>query len=210
MMNVASLTLGPFETNCFIVWNQAGDALVIDPGYSAETILKFLEEHALQVVAYPLTHGHMDHVSALARVYREHPAPVGLHPEDAAWAFTEANAMPPFFDVPEAPPAIERAFAEGQVWEDAGFRYRILETPGHTPGSVTLHFEDERAVFSGDVLFQGSVGRTDLPGGDARTLTASLRRLADLPDDVTVYPGHGPLTSIGAEKRTNFFLKQFR
>jgi glyoxylase-like metal-dependent hydrolase (beta-lactamase superfamily II) len=207
-MHVATLSLGPIETNCFIVWNDVREALVIDPGYAGETILDFVKERDLKVVAYPLTHGHMDHVSAVAHVYRERPAPVGLHPADALWAFTPANAMPPLFGTPEAPAAIERSYAEGQVWEDAGLRYRVLETPGHTPGSVTFYFEEEGAVFSGDVLFQGSVGRTDLPGGDARTLGNSLRRLAELPDEVTVYCGHGPATTLGEEKRTNFFMRQ--
>lgn len=207
-MHVATLPLGPYETNCFVVWNDEREALVIDPGYAADAILRFIKDNNLRVVAYPLTHGHMDHVSALADVYRHHPAPVGLHPADAAWAFTAANRMPPFYDIPQAPPEIARAYAEDQVWEDAGFRYRILETPGHTPGSVTFHFEEQGTIFSGDVLFQGSVGRTDLPGGDARTLGDALRRLASLPDDVTVYPGHGPVTTISEEKRTNYFLQQ--
>jgi hydroxyacylglutathione hydrolase len=207
-MNVQILTLGPVGTNCFIVWNRdGGNALVIDPSSEATVILDFLDRHRLRVTAYLLTHGHVDHLSALSEAHRARPAPVAMHPEDQRWAFLPINQLPPFYPPPPPPPPIERALAEGQTWTDGDWSYRVLHTPGHTPGGVAFYFEDQRALFGGDTLFRGSVGRVDLPGGDARRMTQSLRRLATLPDDTVVYPGHGETTTIGEEKRTNYFLQ---
>lgn len=203
---VYSLSVGAFESNCYLLANEQKEAILIDPGADADRILALIEQHGLRVAVILLTHGHMDHVSALAEVQRRHPALVAMHPLDASWAFTEKNAMPPYFDAPEAPPAIERELADGQTWTDAGYRYKTLTTPGHSPGSVSFYFEDEGLLFSGDVLFQGSAGRTDLPGGSSKILTESLNRLALLPDETIVYPGHGPETTIGVEKKTNYYM----
>lgn len=207
-MVVETLTLGPFETNCFIAVGKDNQALVIDPGSEADLIIDYLLQNGLTVAAYPLTHGHCDHVAAVAEVHARFPAPVGLHPLDAIWAFTERAAMRPYFDTPRSPGKIERAYAEGQSWTDAGLTYHVIETPGHTKGGVSFYFPEQKAVFSGDALFRGSVGRTDFPGGDARVLADSLRKLALLPDDTAVYPGHGPNTTIGFEKRNNFFMSR--
>lgn len=206
-MHIESLVVGPIESNCYIIWNDRREALVIDPGDDADRILAAIEQAEAQVQAYLLTHGHIDHVSALAEVHEQHPAPIGLHPEDARWAFEPVNQMPPYYPAPRAPAGIERKWKDGEEWTDAGFRYRIMETPGHTPGGVSLYFPDHGVLFSGDTLFHGSVGRTDLPGGDPRILTASLRKLAHLPDDTRVYPGHGPMTTMGFEKENNPFLR---
>ncbi len=206
-MDVQTLTVGAFESNCHLVIADGRRALVVDPCADAETLIQHIEANDLIVAAYLVTHGHMDHLSALAELRDRFPAPIGLHPLDARWAFTPANSMPPFFETPRAPSRIERAWAEGQIWTDAGLTYRILELPGHSPGSVAFYFEKEGLIFSGDVLFAGSVGRTDLPGGDARALTRSLERLKQLPDATRVFSGHGPATTIGREKATNFFLR---
>jgi glyoxylase-like metal-dependent hydrolase (beta-lactamase superfamily II) len=207
-MQVIVLTLGPFASNCYIVANErSGEAMVIDPGSEPETILDNIARLRARVVAYPLTHGHIDHVYALVDVYKRHPAPVGLHAKDAAWAFSERNLIPPFPAVPRRPPVIERSWEEGQAWTDAGLTYRVIECPGHSPGGVSFHFPKEGVLFSGDTLFEQSVGRTDLPGGDARLLAHSLKKLMALPDDTVVYPGHGPETTVGAERRANPFVK---
>ena len=206
-MHVETLTLGPFETNCFIVVGLNHETLVIDPGSDAGAIDSALRARRARVVAIPLTHGHCDHVSAVADLVAKHPAPIGLHPLDARWAFTPANAMMPYFDTPKAPPRIERNLAGGQTWTDAGLSYEVIDTPGHTKGGVSFYLPAEKVVFSGDCLFRGSVGRTDFPGGDARVLMESLARLAQLPDDTIVYPGHGPSTTIGFEKRHNGFMQ---
>ena len=207
-MHIELLAVGPFETNCFVVWGEARQALIIDPGSEPDRILRLMDEERLGVAAYLLTHGHMDHISALAEIHRTRPAPVAIHGADLAWAFGELNQMPPFFGVPERPSRIERSLDDRQTWTDGGLTYHVMTTPGHTPGSLCFHFADEKALFCGDTLFAGSVGRTDLPGGDAVELTRSLAKLARLPADTAVYPGHGPATNIGHEKQTNFFLQR--
>jgi hydroxyacylglutathione hydrolase len=208
-VQVATLTVGAFGSNCHIL-SRAGDrqALLIDPGDEAPRILAHLREERLAPAAILLTHGHMDHVTALAEVSRAFPrAPVGLHPAETTWAFTPANAMPPYYETPEAPPHLDRAWADGQSWTDAGWTYDIIEIPGHSPGSVGFHFRAEAILFSGDVLFAGSIGRADLPGGHAPTLARSLKRLLELPDETVIYPGHGPRTTIGEERKANPYLR---
>lgn len=206
-MNIETIVVGEYQENCSVVWGKLNQAVIIDPGFDADLILNFIEEHKLEVAAYMLTHGHMDHISGLADLYEAKPAPVGLHSLDASWAFTELNGVSPFYPTPKAPEKIERSLEDGQVWEDGGMKYRVITTPGHTPGGVCFHFYDDDVLIVGDTLFAGSAGRTDLPGGDSRTLKNSLDRLAKLDDNLAVYPGHGPSTTIGHEKRTNFFMQ---
>jgi hydroxyacylglutathione hydrolase len=206
-MEIETIPVGPFEVNCYLAWGAARRAIVIDPGEDADRILDALSARKLEVAAYLLTHGHADHVSALAEVCRRHPAPVAMHPDDARWSFTRTGAIPGAYPPPGKPQAEIRPLADGQEGTDGGMRWQVIATPGHTPGGVSLYFPDEGVLFSGDTLFQGSVGRTDLPGGSARTLSESLARLARLPDATRVFPGHGPATTIGEEKKTNFFLR---
>ena len=206
-MNVHSLTVGTIQSHCHILVGDNKQALVVDPGDEAHQILNVIDSHELVVVGYPLTHGHVDHVSALAAVHEIHPAPIGIHPLDGAWAFSEENQIPPFYEQPKAPPSIERDYEDGQVWEDAGLRYEVLFTPGHSPGGVCFYFMDECTLIAGDTLFCGSVGRTDLPGSDPAKLAMSLERLKTLPDDTVVYCGHGPNTTMGQEKATNPFMQ---
>ncbi len=206
-MNIETIVVGEFQVNCFLLWGAERRAIVVDPGSDADAIVERLATNRLEVAAYAMTHGHVDHLSALAELHRLHPAPIGMHPADTAWAFSEANSMPPWYDMPRRPASIAREFEDGQDWTDGDLNYRIITTPGHTPGGVCLFFKGENVLLSGDTLFAGSVGRTDLPGGHSRTLSASLKRLAALPDEVRVYPGHGPHTTIAHEKRTNFFMQ---
>ncbi len=206
-MHVETLEVGLFASNCHLVSNANGETLVIDPGDDASRIIETLRNRNLKVVYYLITHGHVDHVSALAEVAAAIPAPIAMHPTDAEWAFSPVNAMPPYYDAPKAPPSIERDFAEDKEWTDAGFRYRVIFTPGHAPGHVSLYFENEKTLFPGDVLFKGSIGRLDLPGGNVKDMERSLQRLMELPDETKVYPGHGPATTIGDERRTNPFLR---
>jgi glyoxylase-like metal-dependent hydrolase (beta-lactamase superfamily II) len=206
-MDIAQITVGAFGANCYIVWADPLKAVVIDPGADAPRIRACLEDNRLTVTAYMLTHGHVDHISAAADLCETHPAPVGLHRIDTQWAFEEATQMPPFYPPPGKPSDMSRVFGDAAAWSDGGLEYEALLTPGHTPGSVCFFFRSENSLFSGDTLFAGSVGRSDLPGGDSRQLAASLKALRSLPDDVTVYPGHGPATTIGREKRTNIFMQ---
>ncbi|HOW97898.1 MAG TPA: MBL fold metallo-hydrolase [Kiritimatiellia bacterium] len=206
-MNIECIVVGPFEVNSYIAHRGAGgEALVIDPGADADLLRDALRRLRLRPAAYLLTHGHVDHVSALAALHREWPAPVILHELDAPWAFTPVNELPPYYAAPAAPAGAPCLVKDGEARTDGPFRYRVIATPGHTPGGVAFHLPDERVLFAGDTLFQGTVGRTDLPGGDARALARSVLQLGELPDDTRVFPGHGPATTIGEEKRSNFFM----
>ncbi len=205
---VISLPVGAFTSNCHILCcPEKPFALVIDPGDEAPRIAAALIENHLQPAVYLLTHGHMDHVSALADMEERWPAPIALHALDASWAFTEANAARPYYDTPRAPQSITRELREGQEWTDHGLRYQVIETPGHSPGSVSFYFPDLGLLFPGDVLFAGAVGRTDIPGGSTPTLLRSLQRLTLLPPETKVYPGHGPATTLAREIKTNPYLR---
>jgi hydroxyacylglutathione hydrolase len=206
-MKIETITVGAFEVNCYILHGTGNRVLIADPGDEAERILDILAAQNLSVSAYLLTHGHADHLSALAPLVQRFPAPVCMHPSDAAWAFSARNQIPPFYTVPQAPSASIRDLRNGSTWDDAGLQYTVLETPGHTPGGVCFYFSPSRTLITGDTLFAGSVGRTDLPGGDAAMLQISLARLKVFTDEVRVYPGHGPATTIGQEKKTNVFMQ---
>ena len=206
-MHIEAIEVGPAASNCYLLWGEAQEALVVDPGAEGPQIVDVLRRHELKVAAYTLTHAHIDHIGALAEVVRIFPAPVGMHPSDLRFAFTSRNTLPPFYPTPAEAVDIAREYAEGQEWTDGGLAYRVLHTPGHSPGGVCFYFEAEKVLVGGDCLFAGSIGRTDLPGGDTGVLMESLRRLAGLPADTRVLPGHGPQTTIGEEKRTNPFLR---
>lgn len=208
VMNTEIISVGPFEVNCAVVWGEEKQALVIDPGLDAADIETVLRRNGLSVAAYLLTHGHADHLCALAALHAARSAPVYIHAEDYKWAFGQQNQIQPYYPVPEKPAA---EFIHPEIAKDlqiADLNLRTLETPGHTKGCVCYYFEQKKVIFTGDTLFKGTCGRTDLPGGDGRTLAQSLKKLAALPDDATVYPGHNESTTIGYEKRTNFFMQQ--
>lgn len=210
-MIVKTITVGPFEVNCYVVRGKSSAAFIVDPGADAQRILDEVARNDLRVVGYLLTHGHADHVGALAEVERQYPAPIYLHPADARWAFTPANQIPPYYAEPEKPKSpVLSASGEDFSFGAADLIFRIIETPGHTPGGVCFWFPEEKVIFSGDTLFCGSVGRTDLPGGNAAILQNSLKKLTVLPEETRVFPGHGPATTIGAELRDNFFLSRLR
>ncbi len=207
-MNIETIVVGEFAVNCFICAGTDSQALVVDPGEDADVVIAHLRERGLNVAAYLMTHGHCDHISALATVHDAFPAPVAMHPSDWDWAFTGTNILPPFFCTAPRQPNSERVdFAEENRYTYAGLTFSVIATPGHTPGGVCIHFEADGSLITGDTLFAGSVGRTDLPGGDSRTLSASLEKLKALPDQTAILPGHGPASTIGQEKQTNFFMR---
>jgi hydroxyacylglutathione hydrolase len=207
-MNIEARATGFLEENCYFVSHpDTHETVVIDPGDDAPQLAARLKEMGAIVVAYLLTHGHVDHLTALADLVVSHPAPIHLHPRDAAWCFSPRNDLPGFYSAPATPKGPIVPVKEGDVLDLAGARWTVLETPGHTPGGVCFKLEPDLALFAGDTLFRGSAGRTDLPGGDARTLTRSLKKLAALAESLPVYPGHGDPTTIGHEKNHNFFLQ---
>lgn len=195
-MNVKCLTLGDYETNCYILWKEgANRCLVIDPGYAPEEILKAVRALGLTMEAILLTHGHFDHVGAVRSLETVTGCAVYLCEKDLA--LPESLTAGPLYNTD--------SFEDGETLTLAELTFRVLETPGHTPGSVCLLFGDK--LFSGDTLFAGSCGRIDFPGGDGRQMELSLARLRALPGDFAVYPGHGPETTLDDERRTNPYLK---
>ena len=211
-MDVRSFTVGPVAENTYIFRrDDSPAALVVDPGDEAPLLLGAIEKLGLEVEAILLTHTHFDHVGAVAPIARETGAPVYC-PELEVPVLADIMAFVPWagFGPYESWDA-EETVSGGERLELAGFEIDVLFTPGHSPGHVTYAVEDGEttALFSGDVLFQGSVGRVDLPGGDWPTLAESLRKLVDgFPPEAIVYPGHMGITTLGAERATNPFLAE--
>jgi hydroxyacylglutathione hydrolase len=210
---VVGFPAGPWQTNCWVVAPAVGEqCIVIDPGHGAEAPLDdVLAQHRLQPVAVLLTHGHVDHVWSVVPVCGARDVPALIHPADRRMLVDPNSAIgaPPGTPIlgrlDWAEPADVRELSDGEVLELAGLELRVDETPGHTPGSVT--FTSGGDFFSGDLLFAGSIGRTDFPGGSFDELQRSLQRVPlALPDDTVVRPGHGPDTTLGRERATNPFL----
>ena len=204
------LTVGKVAENCFIVRRDGSDrGLIIDPGEEPERILHVVDELGIGIDAILVTHTHFDHIGAVAPVARATGAPVYC-PELEVAVLRDIMAFVPWpgFGPYESYEADETV-AGGERLELAGFEIEVIFTPGHSPGHVTYSIRDEPALFSGDVLFQGSVGRVDLPGGDWPTLLESIRTLVvGHPEETTVYPGHMGITTLGAERATNPFLAE--
>jgi glyoxylase-like metal-dependent hydrolase (beta-lactamase superfamily II) len=207
-MDVRMFTVGMVSENCFVLRGDESDrAIIVDPGDEAPRILAPVEELGLTVEAILLTHCHFDHIGAVAPVAKATGAPVYC-PEIEAPVLADIMSFVPWpgfgpFDSYEA----DELIRGGESLSLAGFDIEVLHTPGHSPGHVTYSIPAEEAIFSGDVLFQGSIGRTDLPGGDMNVFSETLRRVAEgFPAETTVYPGHMGITTIGAERATNPFL----
>ena len=196
MLKTHTLALGLYQTNCYIIHDeQSKTCCVIDPGYEAETILAECKKLGLSIEAILLTHGHFDHVGAVKELAAETDCKVFLHTADLT--------MPPMMTAGQL--YHTDSYAEGTQLNLAGLSIGVLHTPGHTPGSVCLVCAD--SIFSGDTLFAGSCGRTDLPGGDWATITTSLNRLAKIEGNFWVYPGHGPASTLSQEKKYNPYMK---
>jgi hydroxyacylglutathione hydrolase len=207
-LDVEMLTVGPVAENCFLVRPRGGEKLlVVDPGEEAERILAAVEASGAEVEAILLTHCHFDHIGAVTPVARATGAAVYC-PEIEVPILADIMAFVPWegfgpFESYEA----DEVVRGGERLELAGLEIDVVFTPGHSPGHVTYAVRGEDALFSGDVLFQGSVGRTDLPGADGPTLLSSLATLLEtFPDETVVHPGHMGLTTLGAERATNPFL----
>ena len=204
-MNSKVVSVGPYQANCSILWGEARQAWVIDPGADASAITTILKKNELELATVVLTHCHFDHISALNSVLKGDNLPVYLHRADEAFAFSPMNCVPPYPRT-EKPAGLMLDKTDGDLIEHGGISARIIATPGHTPGGWSLYFEDAGVLVAGDTLFAGSVGRTDLPGGDWDTLVESLQKLKRLPDATRVICGHGPDTTIGVEKKRNPYL----
>jgi len=209
-MLVTRLVLGPLETNCWVVSDDAGGpAIVIDPAHDADRILA--EAGNRGVASVVLTHGHFDHLGAVEAIVAETGAPLLIHRDDASSITTPAGTGGEAFGFDVSAPPADRLLEDGDEVTAGEARFLVLHTPGHTPGGICLFALSEGEappqLFSGDTLFAGSVGRTDFPGGDGRTLSRSIaEKLVALPPETVVHPGHGPDTTIGRERRVNPFF----
>ncbi|MBU2549774.1 MAG: MBL fold metallo-hydrolase [Proteobacteria bacterium] len=191
-MLIKHLPAGPLMVNCFILGDEAsGEAVVIDPGGNVPDIVSIIEEHGLGLTAIINTHGHWDHTGGNADLKRAAGGRILIHQAEEARGFKPDGYL-----------------REGEAVVFGPHRLEILETPGHSPGGISLYFREVDAVFVGDLLFAGSIGRTDLPGGSFEVLVRSVRdKIYPLGDETRVLPGHGPMTSVGQEKRFNPFVK---
>lgn len=204
-MIIERLALGPFGTNCYIVASESGrEGMVIDPGDGAKAILQRVGDLKLDIKIIVLTHGHIDHVGALKPIKEATGAEIVIHSDDARSLKNRALAIAFGLFYPMPPPA-DRLLRDGEIIKVGNLSFEVLHTPGHSPGGISLL--GDGVVFTGDTLFNSGIGRTDLPGGSYDQLMDSIRtKLLVLPDDTIVYPGHGPETTIGAERLDNPFL----
>lgn len=207
---VHTVESAPFAENTYIAHRPGRtDAIVFDPGFEPDPILEYLAKHALTPAAILNTHGHVDHIAgnaAMKESFSDVPLVIGHG--DAAMLTDAWLNMSGQFGIPITSPPADRTLREGELYEAAGMKLEVLEIPGHSPGHIVFVLRDDPVhVFGGDVLFAGSIGRTDFPGGDLQQLLGGIRaKLWPLPNNTIVYPGHGPTTTIGEEKRSNPFL----
>ncbi|MBQ1410648.1 MAG: MBL fold metallo-hydrolase [Oscillospiraceae bacterium] len=194
-MKLTQLTVGSIGTNCYMLYDETSKAAVVmDPSDEAVLVAARIEALGLDVKAVLLTHGHFDHSGEAAKIADRAGVPIWMHPADRALPSWLTHGLPDTRDL-----------ADGETLDFAGLQFTVIHTPGHTPGSVCFRCGD--LLFAGDTLFAGSCGRTDLPGGSWQDMAASLRRLAALEGDCTVYPGHGEATTLEAEQAENPYLK---
>ena len=196
MLNIRTLPVGDYQTNCYIVWGEGETwCVVIDPGDCPEQILQATEEAGVKIDSVLLTHGHFDHVGGVRTLAARTGCRIYIHRKEELLPDQMTGGML-FFS---------NSYSEGDVLKIAGLEIQVLHTPGHTPGSVCLVVED--VMFAGDTLFAGSIGRTDVPGGDVADMKKTLSRLGNLPTNYRVYPGHGEPTTLEVEKERNPYMR---
>ena len=211
-MYIDTIVLGEFEANCYCVRAnaKAQDCMLIDPGLQPEPLIRFLNAQAYQPASIVLTHGHVDHIGGVESIREYWPTvEVAIHEMDAEMLIDPgANLSIMAGTMIQARPADVRLDASQPYYTAAGLRFQVLHTPGHSPGGICLYSAKDEVLFAGDTLFAGSIGRTDFPSGNYETLIEAIKtKLLILPEQTTVYPGHGPKTTLQAEKQFNPFLK---
>ena len=207
-MIIKTIVIGPLQVNCYIIADEASKkAIVIDPGDEPERIIDVIKENRLEVEYIICTHGHFDHVGAVIDIKKETGAKVVMHKEDLELYNSAKDAAFLWGFDAEDQPAPDMYVNDGDIIKAGGLSFKVLYTPGHSTGGICLY--SEGIVVTGDTLFEGSVGRTDLPGGDMGRLKKSFQGLMSLPENTRVLPGHGPASSIGREKKENMFAGEF-
>ena len=210
-LQIHTIESEPFAENSYVVWRDGGtEAFVVDPGFDPDAILDFLRGRQVALAAVVNTHGHVDHMAGNAALKRAFlTAPIVIGPGDAPMLTDATLNLSAAFGMPVTSPPADRLVKEGDKLPIAGIELEVFDIPGHSPGHVVYLIRETKpfTVLGGDVLFRGSIGRTDFPGGSFETLKAGIERvLWPLPADTVVYPGHGPVTTVGHEKRTNPFV----
>ena len=204
-MKIKCFTVGPAATNCYVVW-EGSDAVVIDPGFEAEQIAKFLTQKKLTAQYILLTHGHFDHVIDVPKLKSLTGAKVVISRADADCLISPLRSLAAKVRIPQTPMEADYLAEDGSVFVAGGLEFRYLHTPGHTLGSAVIMCGD--VLFTGDTLFKDDCGRTDLPGGSFRTILESLKRLYELPGDYKVYPGHDVPTTLQRERENNLNMRE--
>ena len=201
-MKITTLRLGMLQTNCYVLGDDTGVAAVVDPGGRITELKDYIDHHGLRVKKIVLTHGHADHIAGAMELKRESGADIHMHAADRGWLTAKDDPMARHLGLTEDI-ALDAEVAEGDTLVMAGVPFIVLHTPGHTPGGCCFYSAEQNTLLSGDTLFAGSIGRSDLVGGDALVLQKSLDRLKLLPDETKVFPGHGPSTTIALERKRN-------
>jgi hydroxyacylglutathione hydrolase len=206
-MNIRTFVTPTFAENSYLVWlDGRSEALAIDPG-DAHGMLRTLADNKIKLAAILLTHSHLDHIDGVAHLVRETGAPIYLHPEARRFYDAVAIQGANFGVRVETPPPPTHAFEGRETLELAGIAFEVRYVPGHAPGHVLLYNAEAGVAFVGDVVFQGSIGRTDLPGGNYQVLMSSIRdQVMTLPESTKLYSGHGPVTTVAEERRANPFI----
>jgi glyoxylase-like metal-dependent hydrolase (beta-lactamase superfamily II) len=209
MMKIMYMVLGPFMTNTYILYNEETmEGLVVDPSFSPEQYIKAIEEKKIHLTSIFLTHAHVDHMAGMNELRKAFPeARMYMDKRDRPFLRDPEKNLSYMFPTPTLVDDADVWVKDGDEIETSGYTFKVIDTAGHTPGGISFYLKKEGIVFTGDSLFQGSIGRTDFPGGSMKELTGSIRKnLFTLPDSTVVLSGHGEQTTIGQEKRTNPFL----
>ncbi len=212
MIKIAAFTFNPFAENTYLIYDESGEAVIVDPGNyepgEDRRLSDFITENKLRPVLVANTHAHVDHVLGAAYIKNRFGIPFALHPEDESTLRSVKVYAPHYGFNTYEEPEVDQWLEEGGKITFGSSEMDIIFVPGHSPGHIAFYSKEHRVLVAGDVLFRESIGRTDLPGGDHQTLIRSiLEKVFVLPDDVTVYPGHGPSTTIGYEKKNNPFFR---
>jgi glyoxylase-like metal-dependent hydrolase (beta-lactamase superfamily II) len=207
-MKIENIVVGPLQVNCFIAYDEDSlEALVVDPGDEAEKIIRLIEARKLKVSHIVCTHAHFDHIGAVSKLKEATGAPVIIQKEDfELYMRADKQAVLWGFQIEKQPPEPDMYVVEGDEICVGRFRFKVLHTPGHSPGGICLY--GEGVIFTGDTIFAGSVGRTDFFGGSNADLKKSFSRIISLPPETRIFSGHGPLTTVKMEKESNFFVQE--
>lgn len=198
-------TVGPMEANCYILYNpDKREGLIIDPGAEGSHLIKFIKQEKIFINYIINTHGHPDHIGANRKIKEYTNAPILIHQYDAPMLTKSGSVLSLIFPLESSSPPADTFIKDGDLIECAGMKLKILHTPGHTPGGISLLIDD--FIFTGDTLFSGSIGRSDLPGGSQEVLLNSIKKILSLEENLIIYPGHGPSTTVRQELQSNPFI----